>query len=671
MVKKLLLCVLLLTAMVSAAFGEADLWYDDYSFASLKDGKSDYSDARFGYMVFSVGDTGLTLTKENMSLTGSITFSGGSYSFWNGSEMQKVSGTPQTFRLAIPTWQAIGDEAQFYPFTDIGGELRLGLEAENGMNGVTLTWNFPDMPSLNGTYTVPNYLTTQEQMNKHVVYFEFIRSGENVTGINWRIVSASDTSTPVELDYPVNFIRIRIWNFDNERILNLKPDFYIEPGETPEGTLMFDEPIKESDIWRVYIAFQTYDEEVEKAYRWYYYTSSTQSGLYLYDRHSSTAALVNGKSSYNNAKFSSVALFIPNDGIFVCEARHLTDAGRITIPGGGYTLNDADTEETLGTVAAGQDMTYKLRNDGMASIGSTYVEYQPIGDNGRRIHFGGGSDTGFSGKTLTWTFPEELAGLNGSGVVHAYKSTAEQLTVGVPYIEVVSEDGYITAINYKIVTASDTSTAITPSYTTDFAFYIDRANTEDIESTRYSSGRLRNKTSGTWTLETPQPLSTMYRVRARLYRYEDSTNNPAVYQWNFYPASADPEPTPEPDPTPTPSTLAITTTTLPSGTTGTAYSTTLTANSSGVIWSLVSGTLPAGLTLSSTGSISGTPTTAGSSTFTVRATSGTQSAEKSFTITVNAPKGSVGSSGGGCESFAGLSGLIILAVLFRKLHHSA
>ncbi len=108
------------------------------SLQSIKDGKADYSDARFSYISFSVGNTGLTLTKENMSLTGSVTLSGGSYSFWNGSEMQKVSGTPQTFRLAVPTWQAIGDEAEFYPFTDIGGDLRLGLEAEGGMKGETL-----------------------------------------------------------------------------------------------------------------------------------------------------------------------------------------------------------------------------------------------------------------------------------------------------------------------------------------------------------------------------------------------------------------------------------------------------------------------------------------------------------------------------------------------------
>ena len=77
---------------------------------------------------------------------------------------------------------------------------------------------------------------------------------------------------------------------------------------------------------------------------------------------------------------------------------------------------------------------------------------------------------------------------------------------------------------------------------------------------------------------------------------------------------------------------------LPEGTVGTAYSTRLNAQGGGTIaWKLVDGSsLPAGLTLNQDGSITGTPTAAGSVTFFVLATNAAgTSAAQSFTLKVN------------------------------------
>ena len=65
--------------------------------------------------------------------------------------------------------------------------------------------------------------------------------------------------------------------------------------------------------------------------------------------------------------------------------------------------------------------------------------------------------------------------------------------------------------------------------------------------------------------------------------------------------------------------------TLPVGTVGVAYSQQITASggTGSYVFSVLSGTLPAGLTLSSSGLLSGTPTTAGSSVVTIQATDGT------------------------------------------------
>lgn len=68
--------------------------------------------------------------------------------------------------------------------------------------------------------------------------------------------------------------------------------------------------------------------------------------------------------------------------------------------------------------------------------------------------------------------------------------------------------------------------------------------------------------------------------------------------------------------------VSINTTSLPSGTVGVAYSKTMTVNGGKLpyTWSVTTGNLPSGLTLNATtGTISGTPTTSGSSNFTIQA----------------------------------------------------
>ncbi len=97
---------------------------------------------------------------------------------------------------------------------------------------------------------------------------------------------------------------------------------------------------------------------------------------------------------------------------------------------------------------------------------------------------------------------------------------------------------------------------------------------------------------------------------------------------------------------PSSSLLAITTTSLPNGQVGTAYSTTLTATggTTPYTWSLTSGTLPAGLSLNtSTGAITGTPTaTANATPLTFQLTDSsspaqTKSVSLTLTIATSAP----------------------------------
>jgi hypothetical protein len=118
--------------------------------------------------------------------------------------------------------------------------------------------------------------------------------------------------------------------------------------------------------------------------------------------------------------------------------------------------------------------------------------------------------------------------------------------------------------------------------------------------------------------------------------------------------------------------LAITTTALPNGVVSTAYSASL--QSSGgvgtITWSVSSGTLPAGLSMNGSGAISGTPTTAGASSFTVTAKdSGTpqQAVQQALNITIytgltittsSLPNGTVNSAYSAALQSAGGTGTI-------------
>jgi len=83
--------------------------------------------------------------------------------------------------------------------------------------------------------------------------------------------------------------------------------------------------------------------------------------------------------------------------------------------------------------------------------------------------------------------------------------------------------------------------------------------------------------------------------------------------------------------------LTITSASLPGGTGGVAYSATLTATggTSPYSWSVTSGTLPAGVTLSTAGALSGTPTNAGAYSFGIRVVDSIgATASQSYNLTI-------------------------------------
>jgi hypothetical protein len=139
-------------------------------------------------------------------------------------------------------------------------------------------------------------------------------------------------------------------------------------------------------------------------------------------------------------------------------------------------------------------------------------------------------------------------------------------------------------------------------------------------------GTFTNTTTTTATYNAPASVSANMTVTVVATSVADATKSKAT------PVVVSLEPT-------------ITTTSLANGGVGTTYSATLVASGGAgtLTWSLASGSLPGGLSLSNLGTISGTPTTQGKFTFTVKVTDSSQAQEgtcsqtQQLSITITPP----------------------------------
>ncbi len=525
MFKKLLLCMVLAVLAASPAVSsESSLYAVHQSIADIKDGKADLSNARFRMMELSIN--------SDYYERGTMTLSGGRYSYWDGKAVQTVTEEPHTFELRDSFMPIVSNDEVYF--------LR---EAEGGLNGVNVSWNFPDDPSMNGSTTLPNFRTTQQQLDSFVPYVEYVYSGDKVSGFMVRLVNPSNVSVPVVQNVNANVsvsfsladnlghFHLGVYGWDFGRVLTFNA------GETPEGTVMFRDnehfgefygadEVDASEILDVSVSVNLGDSR--ESYEWLYctgYLSSTR----LWTNHMTEAHLVNGKSYYSSAKFRE--LYLDVERIWArAEAQYLTNEGRMTIPGGGYTIKQTDE-----VIAEGQDMNYRLGISDIEFHGE-FMEYEPVDTEGSMIAFKGGAEKGLNGRTITWTFPDEL-NMNGSGVVPDFKSMSEQLAECVPYVEFVNSGDRIDRIRYRLVAADDTETAIHPSYRTGAGIYVQTKDGRGFSTENAffnaSSGEYEvSRWGGTKWQEGSYTLDDIDYVRVRLYSYEDS-EKPCVYQWYF------------------------------------------------------------------------------------------------------------------------------------------
>lgn len=144
----------------------------------------------------------------------------------------------------------------------------------------------------------------------------------------------------------------------------------------------------------------------------------------------------------------------------------------------------------------------------------------------------------------------------------------------------------------------------------------------------------RTETELRWAADffTGNTTGTKKVLRTRILTYLDTRYAAPDEVTNFDPTTlgvVNPAPVP---------TIVISPATLPAGVVGTLYDQTLSATGfpagATLVWSLSSGSLPAGLTMTN-GRITGTPTAAETKLFRVKVTDGTNSAEKDYSLVID------------------------------------
>lgn len=189
--RKSFLCLLFLLTFASVATAEPYLWNNYVSQAGIIDAHADYSNAKFHHLVLQVEDEDVRATRNYAALEGTMTISSGVYSIVdnNNNVLQTVSNKPQNFTLVLDN--GLGDDYVLYQ--PMLGNKKVYFIPDSGteMNGVKVSWKFPDMPSLNGERILPNYKTPEKQLKTTLVpYFNLIIKNGNIQELDYGLVRA-------------------------------------------------------------------------------------------------------------------------------------------------------------------------------------------------------------------------------------------------------------------------------------------------------------------------------------------------------------------------------------------------------------------------------------------------------------------------------------------------
>ena len=341
----------------------------------------------------------------------------------------------------------------------------------------------------------------------------------------------------------------------------------------------------------------------------------------------SDASLAGGKSSYGCASLNGIGLslsgissgassYVRNQSgkimreDLISRAAEDSDvyrySGAFTIESGYYGYRYGEK----GHVGSYESRKFDLVGD---SEGWYYHIADPEDEKGGPVTFYGGADDAFSGRNFYWTVP----GFSTTYTYLSLRSVSSQLNTAVPYVEFggLDSSGKYTSLNWRFVKSSKPSEAVSTGLKGVLSIQV---KTEDGSFYALSDYNVSssNKHFGTAALENsvaPGKIEAVFAIFTA-----DNVN----YIWCFTPMTPP----------------AIITETLDDAEKGEKYLSTIEAEGSlPMMWRLTAGSLPAGLSFTSSGdtvSISGTPSAKGSYKFTFTVSNDAGTSSRNFTLSV-------------------------------------
>lgn len=241
---------------MAASRGKAFPWIQHGSWADIVDGKAVYDRAEFDRVYLTISSPETVAKKSHKDAKGTLTIEGGRYTFWDGEEITVSGGkAPREFVLASDSSMTVGERGLDYALTDVrGDEISFYGDADSGLRGKEVRWDFPGHPELSGKGKVPTWRTTSQQLKAYVPYVELVRDGGKVEEIQWRFVDPADPSKAVKMKDWTS-VQVRAYDHAKEKMTVLEKGKSFKKGSTPQGTVRLDPPLPEEDLCYVQVRF--------------------------------------------------------------------------------------------------------------------------------------------------------------------------------------------------------------------------------------------------------------------------------------------------------------------------------------------------------------------------------------------------------------------------------